>query len=94
MKVRQAGLRITGGSAALLLGGTVAAFSIPWSTIDGGGTTFSSGGGWILAGTIGQHDASEAETLSGGMWAVTGGFWAQSFDLPAGGVIFNDGFED
>src|SRR5580765_7746156 len=47
------------------------AFSIDWSTIDGGGNT-STGGGFELTGTLGQPDAG---TLSGGTYALTGGFW-------------------
>jgi hypothetical protein len=93
MKFRKVGRRISAVCAAVLFSGTATAFSIPWSTVDSGGKTFSSGGGWILAGTIGQHDASQAHALSGGVWTVTGGFWAQSFDLPVGRVLFQDGFE-
>lgn len=52
-------------------------YSIPWSTIDGGGGT-SSGGAYTLSGTVGQHDASGP--LAGGVYTVTGGYWA---GLPA-----------
>jgi hypothetical protein len=45
---------------------------IPWYTIDGGGTTASSGGDFVLSGTVGQPDASVS---SGGIYAVRGGFW-------------------
>ena len=48
------------------------AYSIEWSTIDGGGGT-STGGVYTLSGTIGQHDASGA--LTGGVYAIEGGFW-------------------
>jgi hypothetical protein len=48
-------------------------YTIPWSTIDGGGGT-SSGGAYALSGTIGQPDASAP--LSGGVYTLTGGFWA------------------
>tara|TARA_R110000868_G_scaffold119469_1_gene316531 strand:- start:237581 stop:237985 length:405 start_codon:yes stop_codon:yes gene_type:complete len=54
-----------------LAGGT---YSIPWSTIDGGGVINSSGGGYTLSGTIGQPDASNA--MTGGSYSLTGGFWA------------------
>ena len=63
-------------AASLLLCGTASAgpaYSIDWSTIDGGGGT-STGGVYTISGTIGQHDASGA--LSGGVYTVTGGFWA------------------
>jgi hypothetical protein len=48
-------------------------YSIPWSTIDGGGGT-STGGVYSVSGTIGQHDASGA--MTNGQYSVTGGFWA------------------
>lgn len=48
-------------------------FDLSWHTIDGGGGS-STGGGFELAGTIGQHDAGQ--TMIGGNFALTGGFWA------------------
>ncbi len=45
---------------------------IPWHTIDGGGTTASYGGEFVLSGTMGQP---EAGISSGGIYAVHGGFW-------------------
>ena len=50
-----------------------AQYSIPWSTIDGGGGT-STGGVYSVSGTIGQHDAGGA--MTNGQYSVTGGFWA------------------
>ena len=47
-------------------------YTLEWSTIDTGGATFSSGGTYTLAATIGQPDAGE---LSGGAYSLTGGFW-------------------
>ncbi len=41
-------------------------------TVDGGGYTFSSGGGYTLGGTTGQPDAG---LLSGGSYTLGGGFW-------------------
>ena len=52
-------------------------YSIPWSTIDGGGGT-STGGVYSVSGTIGQPDASTTP-MTNGQYSVTGGFWA----LPA-----------
>ena len=49
-------------------------YSIPWSTIDGGGGT-STGGVYSVSGTIGQPDASTAP-MTNGQYSVTGGFWA------------------
>ena len=66
--------------AAIWLALTVLSFaqsggnlSITWSTIDGGGGT-STGGVYAVSGTIGQPDAGPA--LSGGPYAVNGGFWS------------------
>ena len=47
---------------------------IDWYTIDSGGEMFCTGGQFILSGTIGQPDAS-VETLTGGGYKLTGGFW-------------------
>ena len=46
-------------------------FSIPWSTLDGGGGT-SAGGGYTLSGTLGQPDAGVS---SGSPFTLHGGFW-------------------
>jgi len=48
-------------------------YSIPWWTIDSGGG-YSDGGNFELEGTIGQYDAGT--TMTGGNFALTGGFWA------------------
>jgi len=58
----------------LSLGSTLCAqdFTVDWSTIDGGGGT-STGAGYSAAGIIGQPDAG---TMSGGGFAVRGGFWS------------------
>lgn len=61
----------------LLLSGIVLArpdgeYDLSWNTIDGGGYTFSEGGGYTLGGTIGQPDAGE---MSGGDYTLYGGFW-------------------
>ena len=47
-------------------------FTLDWSTIDGGGGT-STGGVYTVRGTIGQPDAG---AMSGGNYALTGGFWS------------------
>lgn len=46
-------------------------YRIDWFRVAGGGG-ISSGGGYTLEGTIGQHDAG---TLSGGGYTLRGGFW-------------------
>ena len=47
-------------------------YDLTWSTIDGGGYTFSTGGSYSLGGTVGQPDAG---ALSGGGYTLGGGFW-------------------
>jgi hypothetical protein len=49
-----------------------AQYSIPWSTIDGGGTSAAVGGAYSVSGTIGQPDAGR---LNGGSYSLIGGFW-------------------
>ena len=63
-------LALAAGSLAVAVGGP---FEINWHTMDGGGGT-SSGGSFELSGTIGQADAGAA--MTGGSYAVSGGFWA------------------
>jgi hypothetical protein len=46
-------------------------YEISWSTIDAGGG-LSSGGSYVLMGTIGQPDAAWS---SGGKYELLGGFW-------------------
>ena len=62
-------------SAALLFAVSCLAqnYSIDWFTIDGGGGT-STGGVYSVSGTIGQPDAGA--TMSGGSYAIDGGFWS------------------
>lgn len=48
-------------------------YAIPWWTIDNGAVDTSSGGGYTLAGTIGQVDAG---TASGSSYSLRGGFWS------------------
>lgn len=47
-------------------------FDLSWSTIDCGGATFTTGGGFELSGTIGQPDAG---VVTGGSFELIGGFW-------------------
>ncbi len=47
-------------------------YDLTWNTIDGGGATFSTGGGYSLGGTVGQPDAG---LLAGGGYSLLGGFW-------------------
>jgi hypothetical protein len=68
-------------------------YQITQWTIAGGGSTEASGGGWQLAGTIGQWEATEARALSGGGWRLTGGFWGFSLQELAD-LIFSDRFAE
>jgi hypothetical protein len=64
---------------ALITAVVAADYDLSWYTIDGGGDMWSTGGGFELSGTIGQPDA--AAVMTGGGFALTGGFWS----LGAGG---------
>jgi hypothetical protein len=55
----------------LLLSTAFANYNIVWYTIDSGGGT-SSGGQYVIMGTIGQPDA---EVSAGGQYELLGGFW-------------------
>lgn len=50
-------------------------YSVNWYKVSGGGGT-STGSGYSVSGTIGQHDAGGPMRGSG--YSVTGGFWALS----------------
>jgi hypothetical protein len=64
------------GSSTLLpsgpLGTVGIGYDLSWWTVDGGGTTFSRGGGYALGGTAGQPDAGSPE---GSGYTLDGGFW-------------------
>jgi hypothetical protein len=48
-------------------------YDLSWSTVDGGGQTWSTGGVYSLGGTIGQPDAGSEH--GGGNYELQGGFW-------------------
>jgi hypothetical protein len=52
-----------------------AGYDLAWWTVDGGGTTFADGSGYVLGGTIGQPDAG---VLGYGIYMIRGGFWQSS----------------
>ena len=56
-----------------VVGVVTADFEVSWWTIDGGGEMWSLGDDLELSGTIGQPDADPA--MTGGDFALTGGFW-------------------
>jgi len=80
MRLSLAGARIAAILGAAAVGMVHAAavgpgvFDLSWRTVDGGGATYSTGGGFTLGGTIGQPDAGPA--MSGGAFQLVGGFWA------------------
>ena len=57
-------------------------YSIDWFTIDGGGGT-STGGVYSVSGTIGQPDAGH---MTGGTYALDGGFWGIIGAVPSAGT--------
>lgn len=63
---------------------------MPWWSIDGGGEMITSAGDRTLSGTLGQWDDSPGQSLEGGAWTLTGGFWAVNLETD---VIFRDGYE-
>lgn len=70
---------VAGLAGILLFAGAVLAaanqgYDLSWWTVDGGGATFSEGGGYELSGTAGQPDAGPV--LEGGNYRLVGGFWA------------------
>lgn len=75
MKIRK--IRLIGSLlswAALILASSLQAqYSVTWSRIAGGGGT-SSGGGYSLNGTVGQHDVGPP--MSGAGYAMLDGFWS------------------
>jgi hypothetical protein len=61
-------LLLSVGLVVLAQGG----YELSWWTVDGGGYTYSAGGGYELGGTAGQPDAG---VLAGGGYVLGGGFW-------------------
>jgi hypothetical protein len=78
-----AALLLAASSAFAQSGGP---YTLTWSTIDGGGGTFSTGGAYSLGGTAGQPDAGN---LAGGAYAVAGGFWLGAVCLPPTAAIMS-----
>jgi hypothetical protein len=61
-------------------------YDLSWWTVDGGGLISSQGGGYVLAGTAGQPDASAS--MSGGGYTLAGGFWGVGSAGGSGGDIY------
>ncbi len=63
-------------------------YNLFWDTWDGGGQS-SSGGSYVVVGTIGQPDAGPE--MTGGSYALAGGFWYGGVVVtgpPGGGEIY------
>jgi hypothetical protein len=70
-------------AAGVVRAGQQAGYDLSWWSVDGGGVTFSSGGGYTLGSTAGQPDAN---VLHGGAYTLAGGFWG-------GGETIGEGHE-
>ncbi len=57
-------------------------YSIPWSTVGGGGGA-SAGGTFQITGTVGQP--AVGATVQGGAFSITSGFWSLLAAVPAVG---------
>jgi hypothetical protein len=62
-------------------------YDLTWNTVDNGGVSFASGGGYTLGGTAGQPDAA---VWSGGGYTLAGGFWSAvpAGAAPGGGKVY------
>lgn len=59
-----------------------------------GGGGRSSGGSFVVEGSIGQPDVDALQPASGGQFAVTGGFWAEAAEpIALPDPVFSNGFE-
>lgn len=90
----RSGKRAIAGAAALLMISLPAGaqeWSVSWWSLDSGGVHVVQGDDWTLSGTVGQADATAAHALDGGVWQVTGGFWALA--SAATDYQFSSGFE-
>jgi hypothetical protein len=77
------GVALLWAVSAVALAQTGGGYDLMWSTVDGGGTTFGSGGGYSLSATAGQADAG---VLTGGGYTLAGGFWR-------GGAVVDGGYK-
>ena len=59
-------------AASVVLAQSSGSYDLTWSTVDGGGGMFSTGGSFSLGGTAGPPDTG---LLSGGTFTLAGSFW-------------------
>ena len=67
-------------------------FTVDRYAINNGGGS-ASGGAFSVKGSIGQHDADPLQPSTGGVFAVTGGFFWAGTAAPLSPTIFGNGFE-
>jgi len=84
-------LSLTAAAAFAQSGGP---YDLTWSSIDGGGQMFSTGGTYSLGGTIGQPDAQAGPAIGGGAYELAGGFWTVSTACVCLGDMNGDGLKD
>ncbi len=64
-------------TVALAAAAPAADLTLSWHSIDGGGVMQSTGGNFVLSGTLGQHDPNDPATaMTGADFRLVGGFWA------------------
>ena len=59
-----------------------AGYDLSWWTVDGGGVTLNSNGGYTLGGTIGQPDAGSMGESPTSPYCLSGGFWVGGGRIP------------
>lgn len=85
--MRRAPILVASTLCAVLVAGAAHAFDLTKWTLDGGGGR-SSGGAFVVEGTVGQPDA---QTSAGGAFVLRGGYWgagetATGVEEPGGGI--------
>ncbi|TVR93590.1 MAG: hypothetical protein EA418_11795 [Wenzhouxiangellaceae bacterium] len=69
-----------------------AGYQSNWYRVASGGSTFSTGSGYEVVGTIGQSETSSPSLIAGGDYAIRSGFWAAAVQ-PLPDELFRDRFE-
>lgn len=79
-------------AAGLAIAQTGGGFDLTWNTYNGGGATFSAGGGFSLGGTIAQPDAGPTTgPMTSGGFSLVGGFWPVGLVCYCAGDLNGDG---
>ena len=80
------------GSGHAVAAPAAGVYGVTQWTLDGGGGK-SSGGTFVIQGTIGQPDADPLQPSSGGSYGITGGYWPGLIPGETPDEVFDDGFE-